>query len=287
MASSSQYLLGLVLVLIAMCYQYREEIRVALVGPTEKEPLQGRGRGGGGSGGTRGPTPVSQGTKSKPQTTDEQINSQATETVEEDTDTTVTNSLPSPSPDNPPFDPNNPTELYSKSGSRLITVNELAAHGHSGPLKPIWLAMLGRVYDVDKGAERYYGPNGGYNFFTGRDGTRAFVTGEFDENGLTDDIESLSPLQIGELDSWLKFYDKEYTYVGKLIGRYYAKDGSPKKAWYKFQKLLGEQEKMKAEQRKLEQRYPGCNSKWNEKDGGIVYCSDKRSVILYSLFALE
>lgn len=69
---------------------------------------------------------------------------------------------------NPPFDPATPPDpLYSKSGHRLITKEELAAHGHSGPLKPIWLALMGKVFNVDKGAEHHYGPNGGYKFFTG------------------------------------------------------------------------------------------------------------------------
>lgn len=45
------------------------------------------------------------------------------------------------------------------------------------------------------------------------------MTGEFNEKGLTDDMEGLSPLQIGEIEGWTKFYDKEYTFVGKLIGR--------------------------------------------------------------------
>ena len=78
--------------------------------------------------------------------------------------------LQTPEPDyyNPPFDSDNPPEpTFSKSGVRLITKNELAAHGHSGPLKPIWLAVMGNVFDVDKGAEHYYGPNGGYKFFSG------------------------------------------------------------------------------------------------------------------------
>ena len=120
---------------------------------------------------------------------------------------------------NPPFDPDNPSEeLRSKSGTRLYTKNELAAHGPNGPLRPILLAILGRVYDVNK-AERTYGAEGSYNFFAGVDGTRAFVTGEFNEEGLTDDLDGFTPLQIGEIDGWVKFYDKTYTYVGKLIGR--------------------------------------------------------------------
>ena len=110
----------------------------------------------------------------------------------------------------------------------------------------------------------------------GRDGTKAFVTGEFNEEGLTDDIEGLTPLQLGELEDWAKFYDKDYTFVGKLIGRYNTKEGSPTKEWYKYLKKLGEKEKIKAEQQELEKKYPGCNSRWNEQEGGVVYCSDKR-----------
>lgn len=76
-----------------------------------------------------------------------------------------------PAPDyyNPPYDPADPSEpLYTKSGVRLVTLDELAAHGHSAiPQKPIWLAMMGKVFNVDKGAEHYYGPNGGYKFFSG------------------------------------------------------------------------------------------------------------------------
>ena len=121
---------------------------------------------------------------------------------------------------NPPFDPENPPpELKSPSGTRLFTRNELAAHGPNGPLKPILLSVLGRVYDVDRAPE-YYGPKGGYKFFAGRDGSRAYVTGEFNEKGLTDDVEGLTPFQIGEIEGWTKFYEKEYTFVGKLIGRY-------------------------------------------------------------------
>ena len=120
---------------------------------------------------------------------------------------------------NPPFDPDKPSEeLRSKSGTRLFTKNELAAHGPNGPLKPILVAIYGRVFDVSK-AEQYYGPEGGYKFFAGIDGSRAFVTGEFNEEGLIDDLEGFSPLQIGEIDGWAKFYEESYTFAGKLIGR--------------------------------------------------------------------
>lgn len=86
--------------------------------------------------------------------------------------------LKPPLPDhyNPPFDPSNPTDpIITKSGTRMITKNELAAHGHSGALKPIWLGIMGMVFDVDKGAEHYYGPEGGYKFFAGKEFSRGWV----------------------------------------------------------------------------------------------------------------
>ncbi len=95
---------------------------------------------------------------------------------------------------------------------------------------------------------------------------------------MIDDISDLTPLQIGEIDDWVAFYQKDYEYVGKLIGRYYTREGSPTKHWYHYQKKLGEKDKMKAEQRVLEQRFPGCNSHWSEATKGKVYCSDKRWV---------
>ena len=48
-------------------------------------------------------------------------------------------------------------------------------------------------------------------FFPGRDATRAFVTGDFTENGLTDDTEGLS-----EEDMLGKNFKKIKTYIFKF-----------------------------------------------------------------------
>lgn len=185
--------------------------------------------------------------------------------------------IPEPDYHNPPFDPENPTKpLYSSSGVRLITINELAAHGVNGSLRPLWLAVAGKVFDVEKGAEHYYGKNGGYNFFTGRDGSKAYVTGEFNDEGLTDDLTGLSPLQLTEIENWVEFYTKDYTYVGLLIGRFYNKEGKPNKAWYKYKKGLGQADLIKAEQRAQERKFPPCNSRYTPEEGGTVFCSTKR-----------
>ena len=182
---------------------------------------------------------------------------------------------------NPPFDPENPSEpLFTKSGARLITINELAAHGSvNGTLRPIWLAIMGRVYDVEKGYDSHYGPKGGYNFFTGRDGSKAFVTGKFDDEGLTDDVSELTPLQLKDIEDWIHFYDKDYTYVGKLIGRYYDKTGNPTKELYKYQRNLAKAEEIKAEQQAQEKQFPPCNSRYTPAEGGLVYCSTNRYIL--------
>lgn len=151
------YWLGATLILIAIAYQYRKEIRT-LVLKVSTETLSSAKK----ENSKREGTPSASQKKSSSES--------ERKTTEGDQEMAKKIAL-SASPDyyNPPFDPDNPSEpLYSKAGTRMITLNELAAHGHSGPLKPLWLAIMGRVYDVEKGAEHYYGPNGGYKFFTGK-----------------------------------------------------------------------------------------------------------------------
>lgn len=51
----------------------------------------------------------------------------------------------------------------------------------------------------------------------GKDASRAFVTGDFTEAGLTDDVSDLPPSQIVALYDWLAFYQKDYTLVGRHV----------------------------------------------------------------------
>ena len=41
------------------------------------------------------------------------------------------------------------------------------------------------------------------------------MTGEFNKEGLRDDVVGLSGQQMLELDNWIKFYDTSYIYAGK------------------------------------------------------------------------
>lgn len=67
-----------------------------------------------------------------------------------------------------------------------MTDDELKAYDGSDPLKPVYIALNGTIYDVSAG-RHVYGPGGSYSFFAGRDATRAFITGCFQED-LTPDI---------------------------------------------------------------------------------------------------
>lgn len=59
-----------------------------------------------------------------------------------------------------------------------------------------------------------------YLKFLGRDASVAFITGDFETyTDKSDDILQLEPSELLSLYNWKKFYDKEYIYKGKLIGR--------------------------------------------------------------------
>ena len=49
------------------------------------------------------------------------------------------------------------------------------------------LGIVGHIFDVSDGS-RFYGPGGGYSFFSGGDFTRAYATGDFSPSGLVDNI---------------------------------------------------------------------------------------------------
>ena len=100
---------------------------------------------------------------------------------------------------------------------RTFTAAELRQYDGSDGSRPVYLAILGDVFDVSSGA-KYYGPDGGYHAFAGRDGSRAFITGCFDEQGAVADVRGLSEQQMDSLRKWRDFYaeHKTYKYVGKL-----------------------------------------------------------------------
>ncbi|CAD6187989.1 unnamed protein product [Caenorhabditis auriculariae] len=165
-------------------------------------------------------------------------------------------------------------EVHTTGSKKILTPEQLKFFDGTRDSKPIYLAILGRVYDVNKG-KKHYGVGGGYHFFSGRDATRAFVTGDFSEEGLTDSTEGLSHEDLLGIRDWLSFYEKDYSIVGVVSGRYYDSEGNPTS---ELEEVLARIEtandfrKMKSAEAEV---FPPCNSEWHQKTGGRVWCSTK------------
>lgn len=156
----------------------------------------------------------------------------------------------------------------------LMNSHELSLYDGRQGSKGLYLALLGQVFDVNKG-EKHYGHGGAYHFMAGKDASLAFITGDFTESGLTDDVSGLSPLQLLALYDWLAFYHREYQHVGFLIGRYYTESGKPTSTLQQIEASLAEGSRLKAKSEAEKARFPPCNSEWSASRGGRVWCSTK------------
>lgn len=91
---------------------------------------------------------------------------------------------------------------------------------HDGVHAPtIYIALVGDIYDVS-GSVEFYGKDGPYHCFAGRDASRAMAKLSFDEADLASgrDLSDLGPFERSTLEDWVdKFkYYKAYPIVGKL-----------------------------------------------------------------------
>nr|XP_057943154.1 neuferricin [Doryrhamphus excisus] len=165
--------------------------------------------------------------------------------------------------------------LRSKSTpTRLLSGQELSLYDGKKGSEGVYLAILGQVFDVNNGL-KHYGPGGAYHFMAGKDSSLAFITGDFTEDGLTDDVSSLSPLQIVALFDWLAFYQRTYRTVGLVTGRFYSESGEPTEILLHVEELLTEGRRIKAESEAEMRHFPACNSEWSSARGGRVWCSTK------------
>ncbi|XP_078431585.1 membrane-associated progesterone binding protein 4 isoform X2 [Wolffia australiana] len=157
------------------------------------------------------------------------------------------------------------------TSERIWTVDEISSYTGSDEGKAILLGILGSVFDVTKGRS-HYGPGGGYHHFAGRDASRAFVSGNFTGDGLTDSLHGLSSVEIKSVVDWRNFYLRTYVFVGKLVGRYYDKSGKPTKYLKGVEAKAARGAQLLEKQKQEESKLPNCNSRWNDKDGGEVWC---------------
>lgn len=159
-------------------------------------------------------------------------------------------------------------------GQRVFTKNELAQYTGADGTPGLYLAFLGVVYDVEKGAQ-YYGEGGGYSFFAARDASRAFVTGNFEEPGLVEDLTGLSGSDYLGLEEWQGFYEKDYTRVGVLDGHFYSSTGEPTARWIELQGWIAEAKEERDKQDVEKQMFPPCNAEWTQADGSRFWCTKK------------
>ncbi|KAL0361287.1 UNVERIFIED_CONTAM: Membrane-associated progesterone-binding protein 4, partial [Sesamum radiatum] len=127
------------------------------------------------------------------------------------------------------------------------------------------------VFDVTKG-KSHYGVGGGYSHFSGRDASRAFVSGNFTGEGLTDNLHGLSSTEVKSIVEWRDFYIRTYIFVGKLVGRYYDNEGNPTKYLKGVEAKAARGAQLLEKQKKEEAKLACCNSKWSQEEGSEVWC---------------
>jgi Cytochrome b5-like Heme/Steroid binding domain len=152
-------------------------------------------------------------------------------------------------------------------GVRVISKQELALHnGKDAP--ELWLSILGEVYDVTKGSQ-YYGAGASYSVFVGRDGSAAFVTGNFTPEGAESAlVDALTDNQLYQLDTWKDFYAKEdkYPFVGVLHGEFYDADGHPTAELERVRKASAEGKILQEERnKKIKERVAQAKKEREEK----------------------
>jgi len=164
------------------------------------------------------------------------------------------------------------SQTSSASPPQVFSRDELSKHGADA--SAVYVSILGSVYDVSNG-RKHYGEGGGYSFFAGIDGSRAFVTGDFSEAGLTDDIAGLSPTEVLGIFEWKEgTYDAKYTKVGVLHGVFYDEDGTTTLRYHEAIAARNAGMNIRAQAAAENELWPPCNSKWAQGRGGEVWCSD-------------
>uniref|UniRef100_A0A0K0DXH5 Cytochrome b5 heme-binding domain-containing protein n=1 Tax=Strongyloides stercoralis TaxID=6248 RepID=A0A0K0DXH5_STRER len=150
-------------------------------------------------------------------------------------------------------------EIKYNEGLPVLTKEQLNLFDGSRPSKPTCLAIMGRIYDVSRGS-KHYSPGGAYHSLAGKDATRAFVTGDFSEEGIYD---------------WIKFYEKEYKLVGYLQGTYYTSNGELTEEGEKSKLRLEKALHFRSTQIEEYEVFPPCNSEFHQSNGGRVWCTNR------------
>lgn len=90
-----------------------------------------------------------------------------------------------------------------------------------------------------------------------------------------DVLKHLKTQEIYSIHQWKQFYNKEYTFVGVLSGRFYDENAAKTAYMVEVERqvdlAIAENERLNA----LKSQYPPCNIDWKQETGTRVWCTNQ------------
>lgn len=108
-----------------------------------------------------------------------------------------------------------PIKEIEDDGLRMSLEDLTKFNGEEG--SPLYLAIMGRIYDVSAG-KAFYGPGRSYHHYVAKDATRSFATGCTQAECLVPSLVGLSESQKREARKWLELYEyhDKYKFIGMV-----------------------------------------------------------------------
>ena len=133
---------------------------------------------------------------------------------------------------------------------------------------PMYLVVLGEVFDVSSGS-KYYASGHGYHIFVGQDSSRSFASGDW--SNAVEDVRDLPPSSVAAIVGWRRFYrtHQQYRHVGRVSGVYYDCKGNPTPALREVESLAGYAHELELAEKRITSKFAWCDSEWKAEDNMV------------------